>query len=397
LSSEVFTKHGLNVSCCLFDEIHAQQTRDLFDVMTFGSGDARLEPLFFYITTAGDDPDRLSIGWELHNKAKDILMGNRIDNTFYAVIFGIDVENKTVWDGWGYKQYSESINWHDKKLWSIVNPSIGEIMDISVFEESYDSVIGNEVNERLFKQFRLNIWNRYRITKWIDTGVWEQCGKYINFDDLYYQECYGGLDLSSKLDITAFILVFPPNHLHDDYLVLCRFWIPENNINQVVKKDKFPYDLWVQHGYLKTTTGNKIDQNYIKKEIIELNTKYEIKSIGYDPWHGDQLAIDLENEGFEMVEVRQNYSDMSPAMAELEALLKTKSINHGNNPILNWMFGNLEVVSNENGEIRPSKKHKRRLSNSNSTPLKIDGIVALIISISVIGSYNDLEMDIHII
>jgi len=159
-SSEAFTKHGLNVSACLFDELHAQPNRDLYDVMSFGSGDARRQPLYFYITTGGKDPERTSIGWEVHEKAESILLGKRNDPTFYPVIYGFDPDNKRIWTGRECEKYKGKGKeaWRDKKIWSMVNPSDGIALRKGAIEESYASAKGNEADELNFQQLRLNIW-----------------------------------------------------------------------------------------------------------------------------------------------------------------------------------------------------------------------------------------------
>ncbi|MBO8183762.1 MAG: terminase large subunit [Archaeoglobus sp.] len=368
LSAEAYSKHGLNVHGVIFDELHAQPTRELYDVMTKGSGDARTQPLFFIITTAGNDPDKTSIGWEVHKKAVDVLLGRKVIPNWYPVIFGIEPEENRVWKGWTYEVLDE-VDWRDKKIWKMVNPSVGETITLETIENSYQDMEGNEAEERVFRQLRLNEWVKFKTSKWIPLEVWDKNNGMIIPEKLKGRKCYGGIDLSSKLDITAFVLVFPPEEGDDKYIILSTFWIPEDNMKERVKKDKVPYDKWVRQGYLKVTPGNVIDYRFIEQEIIKLRYDYDIQEIGYDPWNAQQTATNLEDEGFTMVPIRQGYKSMSPPMRELEALLKAGKINHGGNPVLRWMFGNLEVKIDENDNIRPVKGKSIE---------RIDGIVALI-------------------
>ena len=388
LSSEAFTKHGLNVSTCLFDEVHAQPNRALYDVMTFGSGDARLQPMFWFITTAGDDPDRMSIGWELHEKAENILLGNKVDPSFYPVIFGIDEENHRVWHGWGYKTFDE-INWKDHDIWRLVNPSIDKTVKFSKLEEALTNVEGNSADEKLFKQLRLNIWVKYKATKWLAYDVWEKNTGIVDRQRLRSRIAYGGLDVASKMDLTAFVLIFPPTESDPKYSVLPTFWIPEDNVEEYVKKYNLAYRKWIEMGLLKTTPGNRIDYEFICKEICEQASEFDIQKIGFDPWAVDSIHTNLVNGGFQedqLIEIPQRFANLSTPMQELEAFLKGSHFNHGNNPIMNWMFGNLEVITNANGDIRPTKSKKQGNSKNKTgtTHYKIDGITALIDALAVI-------------
>jgi len=373
LSAEVYTKHGLNVSTCLFDELHAQPNRNLYDVMTFGSGDARRQPLYFFITTAGRDPERTSIGWEVHKKAEDILLGKKIDPTFYPVIFGFDPEAKRIWTGWGCEKWEgEDVKeaWKDQRIWKMVNPSDGITVRDGAVKESFDSVSGSESDEINFQQLRLNIWVKTKSSKWLPMEVWNQNAGLIVPERLKRRKCFGGLDLSSKLDITAFALLFPPDDEHPKWCILPFFWIPEDNMWERVEKDHVPYDRWEKAGLIKATPGNVIDYKFIEKAIIGLKDDYDIQEIGFDPWNAMQTSIVLEDNGIHPEPVRQGYKDMSPAMKEIQALLTSRHMNHGNNPVLNWMFDNLEVKQDENDNVRPVK--------SQDKTKRIDGFVALV-------------------
>ena len=395
VSAEAYTKHGLNISGCVFDEIHAQPNRALFDVMTFGSGDAREQPLFVYITTAGDDPDRVSIGWELHEKAEGILLGIRNDPTFYPVIFGIDEENKRIWRGWDYLQLPETEDknyWKDPKIISIVNPSVGNIIKLDTVQESLQKVQGNEADERIFKQLRMNIWVKYKASKWLPQSTWEQNGGLVPYDrdnetgliipkSLIHRKCYGGLDLSSKMDLSAFVLVFPPEDPDGKYIILPHFWLPEDNMAERIKNG-LKYDVWGNQGLIRLTSGNRIDYRYIEKDILRMADFFDIHEIGYDPWNAYDVEPTLSENGLTMVEIRQNFQNIGPAMDETESLLTGNHFNHGNNPVMNWMYGNLEVITNPEGFKKPTKANRTANSSNKRgyTFNKIDGIVALLIA-----------------
>lgn len=368
LSSEAYSKHGLNVSAVVFDELHAQPNRELYDVMTEGSGDARSQPLFFFVTTAGDDPDRGSIGWEVHQMAADILTGAKEDPTFYAMIYGVDKENGRIWTGRSYETIeSENINWADEALWQKVNPSLGHTIEIQKVRDQFTRAQGNLAREKNFRWLRLNSWEKIKTSKWLGIDFWDLCKSKIDLQRLEGRPCYGGLDLSSKIDLTAFVLLFPPDDINRKWAVLPWFWIPEDTIKERVHRDKVKYDEWMQQGFIHTTPGNVIDYAHIEKQIIELRDKFDIKEIGFDPWNAMQTAIHLGDAGLTMVEVRQGYKSMSPAMKEVEQLVLGKKLMHGGHPVLRWNIGNVEIKMDENENIRPIKGQNIE---------RIDGLVA---------------------
>lgn len=267
LSADAYSKHGFNVSGVIFDELHTQPNRKLFDVMTKGSGDARTQPLFFFITTAGTDTQ--SICYETHQKALDILEGRKIDPTFYPVIYGA----------------SESEDWTDPEVWKKANPSLGITVGIDKVMAACESARQNPGEENAFRQLRLNQWVKQSI-RWMPMEKWDQCAFPADPESLRGRVCYGGLDLSSTTDITAFVLVFPPEYEDDKYQILPYFWVPEDTLDLRVKRDHVPYDVWKKQGYLQTTEGNVIHYGFIEKFIDDLGkstTSGRLPSIGGAP------------------------------------------------------------------------------------------------------------------
>jgi phage terminase large subunit-like protein len=353
LSSEAYTKHGFNVHGVVFDELHAQPNRQLYDVMTKGSGDARKQPLFFLITTAGTD--RNSICYEVHQKAVDILRGKKRDPTFYPVIYSIE----------------DGEDWSDEKVWYRVNPSLGHTIDIEKVRAAYQSARENPAEENLFRQLRLNQWVKQSV-RWMPMETWEKCAHPVDPEKLKGRVCFGGLDLSSTIDITAFVLVFPPIPGDDKYYVLPYFWLPEETLDLRVRRDHVPYDIWQQQGHLLTTEGNVIHYGFIEKFIEDLNTEYHIKEIAFDRWGAVQMVQNLEGAGFTVVPFGQGFKDMSPPTKELMKLTLEGKIAHGGHPVLSWMIDNIYVQTDPAGNIKPDKAKSME---------KIDGAVASIMAL----------------
>ena len=353
LSAEAYTKHGLNVHAVIFDELHSQPNRELFDVMTKGSGDARTQPLFFLITTAGTD--RHSVCFEQYQKAEDILQGRKVDPTFYPVIYGA----------------SDDADWSSEDVWRKANPSLGHTIDIEKVRNAYLSAKDNPAEENIFRQLRLNQWVK-QSTRWMQMEKWDACAFPADEREVLGRECYGGLDLSSSIDITAFVLVFPPRNDTEKYILLPYFWIPEENMRLRVRRDHVPYDVWERQGFLQTTEGNVIHYGFIENFIDDLGRKFHIKEIAFDRWGAVQMVQNLEGLGFTVVPFGQGFKDMSPPTKRLMELVLEKNIAHGGHPVLRWMMDNIFVRTDPAGNIKPDKEKSTE---------KIDGAVATIMGL----------------
>ena len=353
LSADVANKHGFNTHGVIFDELHTQPNRRLFDVMTKGSGDARMQPLYFLITTAGDNTN--SICWEVHSKAKDILDGRKTDPTFYPVIYGTE----------------ENDSWTDPKVWKKANPSLGITVGIDKVKTACESAQQNPAEENAFRQLRLNQWVKQSI-RWMPMDAWDKCAFAVDPKVLEGRVCYGGLDLSSSTDITAFVLVFPPLDDDDKYFILPFFWIPEDNIDLRVRRDHVNYDLWKKQGFLLTTEGNVVHYGFIETFIEQLGMKYNIREIAFDRWGAVQMVQNLEGMGFTVVPFGQGFKDMSPPTKELMKLTLEQRISHGGQLVLRWMMDNIYIRTDPAGNIKPDKEKSTE---------KIDGAVATIMAL----------------
>ena len=353
LSSDVATKHGLNVSACIFDELHVQPNRKLYDVMTQGSGDARKQPLWFLLTTAGTD--RNSICWEVHQKAKDILEGRKHDERFYPVIFGLE----------------DDADWKDEANWYKCNPSLGYTIGIDKVRDAYRKALETPADENMFRQLRLNQWVKQSI-RWMPLDKWDACAGLVDPRALEGRACYAGLDLSSTSDLTAFVLVFPPEEEGGAFTVLPFFWLPEETLDLRVRRDHVNYDIWNRQGYIMTTEGNVVHYGHIEQFICDLGERYNIREVAYDRWNATMFVQALEDDGFTMVPFGQGFRDMSPPTKELMRLVLEGRINHGGHPVLRWNMDNAFVRTDPSGNIKLDKEKSTE---------KIDGAVAMVMAL----------------
>ena len=266
---------------------------------------------------------------------------------------------------------SDDADWSSEKVWYEANPSLVHTIDIEKVKNAYLSAKDNPAEENIFRQLRLNQWVK-QSTRWMQMEKWDDCAFPVDERELIGRECYGGLDLSSSIDITAFVLVFPPRDDTEKYIILPYFWIPEENMNLRVRRDHVPYDVWEKQGCLMNTEGNVIHYGFIENLIDELGKKFHIREIAFDRWGAVQMVQNLEGLGFTVVPFGQGFKDMSPPSKRLMELVLEKKIAHGGHPVLRWMMDNIFVRTDPAGNIKPDKEKSTE---------KIDGAVATVMAL----------------
>lgn len=366
LSAEAYSKHGLNPTVVIFDELHAQPTRDLWDTMTFGAGAARKEPIWWVITTAGDDPDRHSIGWEVHEYARKIMDKEITDPIWYARIYGA----------------AEDDDIFDEAIWYKANPSLGHTIDIEKVRQEAIGARNDEAKEKLFRWLRLNQWVALKSVGWLPLTLWDATVGEWNPADLVGKKCYIGLDLSSTVDLTAAAILFPPDDEREDWRVLFEAWIPEAKMKERILRDHVPYDKWVKSKDLNATPGDAVDYDFVEVRIKELALKYDVQYLCTDPWNSRMLTQRLAKAEIEPLEVPQTISGLSPGMKEMERLLRTGQLTHEKHPVARWCFGNIAIAIDGNENIKPMKNKSRD---------RIDVIVALINAMNIAIRFEDEE------
>ena len=353
LSADAFTKHGKNASGIVFDELHAQPTRDLWDVLTTSTG-ARRQPLTVAITTAGFD--RESICWEQHEYARQVLEGVIQDDSFFAYI----------------RAAGEDEDWLDEDVWRRANPSLGVTVKEDYLQNEARKAEQVPAYQNTFRRLHLNQWTQQE-TRWLDLAKWDACGMPVDEKLLHGAPCYAGLDLASSSDIASFLLDFPSEVGEKErHQVLAKFWIPRESMIQRARRDRVPYDLWVRQGLITATEGNVIDYGYIVRDIESLGEQFNIKEIAFDRWGAFQVSQALEGAGFTMVGFGQGFASMSAPTKDLLRLVLDGKLAHGSNPVLRWMADNMVVSTDAAGNVKPNKEKSRE---------KIDGMVALVMAL----------------
>jgi phage terminase large subunit-like protein len=346
LSAEAYTKHGLNASGIIFDELHAQPNRELYDVLRTSTG-ARRQPLMVMITTAGWD--RTSLCWEQHERSRRTIAEPLVEPEHYGVIWAAE----------------EGDDWREPATWAKANPNLG----ISLREE-YLAGLAREAQSTPgmvngFLRLHLDLWTASE-TRWLDMGLWDGCAE-TEAVELAGRECWAGLDLASTSDMAALALVFAPVEAGEPWRVRLRYWIPAANLQRRVEQTGTPYDVWARAGLVTPTPGNVIDYQAIRGAIAELGALYRIREVAYDPWGALQLVQELQDDGVTVVEFRQGFASMASPMREWGRMVALGELAHDGNPILRWNVDNVHAESDAAGNQKPSKRRSVG---------RIDGLVA---------------------
>jgi len=351
VSSDAFRQEGLNIHGLIFDELHAQPNRNLYDSLRYG-GASRRQSLHVNITTAGYD--RHSICYEQHKRAKGVLDGTIQDETYFGFIAAADKDD----------------DWQDPEVWWKANPSMGITINAKAFKSAALEAAESPQKENTFKRYRLNIWTESEV-KWLPMDKWDTCPS--EEPDLTGCPCFGGLDLSTKRDISALALVFK---LERGYATKLFYWISEEEAKKRSRMDHVPYVDWIGQGYIQATPGGGVDHDRIRGDITDLYNTYNIRKIGMDMHNAAQLGSQLVADGFEVQAYSQSYKDYTAACSLLETLVIDEELYHYSCPVLRWMATNTVVDEDPrgNGRIRPTKK---------KSPEKIDGIVATLMGLGV--------------
>ena len=372
LTSSADTKDGLRPSFLTVDEGHAHTSKDLYQIMTDGLA-GRNEPLEIHLSTAGYNKQGFFYR-DIYQYAKKVKQGIIEDERFYSVMFEPDEEDM-----------KDDNFWKSPKIWAKVNPNLGISPTYSYMEGKITTAENSEESLIAFKTKHLNVWCDQAKT-WISTDRWKLSFKYeIDEDKLIGKECYGGLDLSSTTDITALVYIFPKDN--DEHDVLCRFWIPKDNIKERERRDKVPYSQWVRDGYITATDGNVIDYAFIEEQIKKDCEKFNVKEIAYDRWNSSALITRLEEDGVsQMIPFGQGFASMSTPTKQIETAVLQQKLNHGNNPVLTWMMSNVALKKD------PADNYKIDKSKSSE---KVDGMVALAMAFGIRLIYKKEEKEIN--
>lgn len=306
------------------------------------------------ISTSGSDI--LSIGYEQYDYAKKVIAGIIKDPAFFGLVYEADPTD----------------DWTKPETWYKANPSLGHIITEADMRQRCTEALESPSKQSAFKRLRLNLWVNAD-DPFFSMDRWDACGaKPLLPEALFGRDCYAALDLAATDDLSALTLTFPPMEPGEPFKALSWYWLPEEGLDKKSQKHGVRYDVWKDEGFLFTTPGPATDYEFIVQHLVRLKGQFNIIRVVYDPWKAQSTVNRLNDEGFEVVEVRQVISNFTGPMYELERLILQGEYAHGGNPITRWCAANTVAYTDANDNVRPSKIKSKN---------KIDGVVTSIMSL----------------
>lgn len=353
LGADSDSMDGLNVHMAIIDELHAHKTSGIVDVLNTATG-ARRQPLIFEITTAGSDQS--SVCYAHHEYTRQVLEGTIEDDTWFGYIACLD----------------EGDDWTDETVWAKANPNYGISVKADDLRRKCAQAERMPALQNAFRRLHLDQWTQ-QTDRWIDLALWDENAGTVDEEDLVGRVCYGGLDLSSVSDITAWVLAFPREADPEEVDVLCRFFCPRAKVLDDANRYKEQYLAWERAGFLQVTEGNAVDYAFVKRQVLADAERFQLVNLNVDRlFQGYQLSMELADEGLEVIGMGQGFMSMAGPMKELERRLLAKKLHHGGNPVLRFMADNVAVRQDPAGNLKPDKAASQG---------RIDGIVALVMAL----------------
>ena len=383
ISAEKRGLDGKRVHMALIDELHEHPSNVVTAKMRAGTKN-RQSALILEITNSGFDRD--TVCWEHHDMSRQILEGLIENDAWFAFICHLDACQRCQKAG-KYQPSDDCPDCDDWKTegphWLKANPNLGVSLSWQYLREQVREAVDLPSQRNLVRRLNFCQWTQ-QATAWLSPEAWATCKGPISSASLVGRECFVGIDLSDKIDLSAVVLVFPRELDRDAPApsdgepidravdVLPYFWMPEKTLARRAQEDKIPYPDWAQAGHVFTSPGSLIDHDAIVEFVIgTLAAKYKIRGIGIDQAGAAGVVSKLQRHfGDTMVEeIPQGFRRLSAPSKLLEALIVSGNLAHDGNPCMGWCLGNLAIEENAWREIRPVKMNQRK---------RIDGGVALI-------------------
>jgi phage terminase large subunit-like protein len=374
MSRDAATEDGAVVSCAILDELHRwKHGSPIYPVLRYG-GRTRKQPLMIETTTAGASADGTSLCWAEREYGTKILDGHIEDDEFAPWIFSMDAKD----------------DWKNPANWVKSNPSLGYIINEADLLKEFAEAQGKPSELGNFKRFALNIWSQESADPAIEIEKWDACCREDltdhpdprrlrkeSLEQLKGRLCFVGVDLAPKLDTSAIVCLFPPLNTTEKWRIVEYFWCPADNVAARVKRDKVPYDLWSDKGFITLTPGNLTDVRFIAEQITEISKQFDVKELAYDEAWSSELIRMLAESGFDMkkfVPFPQTFIRMNSPCQELMRKILRKEFSHDHNPVMRWQMANLRWNTQKGtGFVKPARDSKRE---------KIDGCASLIMALA---------------
>ena len=340
----------------LLDEIHEHKNGNVVGMLKAGQK-SRRQPLMFMITNSGTD--KRSVCWDYHDYAAKVSAGTLKDDSFFGYVCALDEDDDP---------------FKSEACWIKANPSLPAIPGMQYLREQVTQARGMPASESLVRRLNFCQWTKAE-APWIGGDIWFAAeDREFDAEQLLGRRCYGGLDLSSTQDLTSLELLFEPVETDPHWRLVSRFWLPGYGLHDKADRDRVPYLVWRDDGYLHTTDGRAIDKLAVVRELATVVAQYDLQAIAYDRWRMADLLQMLEAEGvaLPLTAFGQGFKDMAPAVDEFERMLVNGELKHDGNPVMTWCAANAVLQTDPAGN--------RKVSKQRATG-RVDGIVAAVMAV----------------
>lgn len=366
LSQDYDVAEGSNPSFASLDEFHLHKTTGMLDMLRTGVG-ARKQPLILNITTAGFD--NTTPCYEYEKVAVKILTGEATVDHVLAIIFDLD----------------EDDDWNDEKNWVKANPGLlYGTPSIEYLRNAYAQAKAEGISaERAFRVKNLNQWWNESLG-WIPSDIWKQGADPFDPHELAGRQAFAGLDLAANRDLTALCILLAPQHAGEKYAVFWKYYCPQETLDDPSRNDgKIIYQKWAKEGFLTVTDGNVTDYDVIERDIMQINELFPVTCLGYDRHRSFAIMAHIAEHGIKIDPVPQTFFGESAPMMQIERLAYASLLQHGGNPVTDWMLSNVAIMMDANENIKLDRKKKKE---------KIDGMAAMVNAFHVyLKSIGEME------
>lgn len=365
LTGKAAGKHGLNSSVLVGDEIHEWPNGDLHTTLS-DSMSGRDQPMQLLASTAGL---KGNFGEELYADCLRKARGEVVATDELVVIFAAEPEDDPSLE----------------TTWRKASPNLGVSPTLRFLRDRWEKSRDNPRLAADFRRYYLNQWTGTAsfwipLDRW-DAGAPDKTRWKRMEEEMRGRRCWGGLDLSSTSDLTAWVLLFDPLEGETSWPILPRLWVPADNVEKRARADRVAYDKWAASGAIRTTDGNTVDYAEIRRQVIADGEVYDIQGLAVDRlWQGHETGVLLSEHGLPVVPFGQGYWSMSQPSKDFEVLAMSGHLDGGGHPVLRWSVENVRYAQDDAGNIKPSKSRSSE---------KIDPVVATIMAVGLAKRGDD--------
>ena len=325
----------------LIDEVHEHKTTQVVEMLRAGTK-SRRQALIFMITNSGAGKN--TPAGIYHDYACEVAGGKREDDAFFGYVCGLDEGDDPL---------------QDESCWPKANPSLqlANLPGLQYLREQVTEARGMPAKEAIVRRLNFCQWTA-AINPWLSAHVWDPCQQSFTMAELRGRRAFGGLDLSSTTDLTAFVLLVEPEQPGGAWSILAWCWLPDEGLADRAQRDRVDYAAWKRAGYLETTPGRAISKRAVLQRVAQICSEFDVQGIAADRWRLEDFQQQATDDGISLpalLPFGQGFKDMSPAIDAFETAILNRTVQHNGHPVLTWCAANAVTDSDPAGNRKMNK------------------------------------------